>query len=254
MLIRIAFLLVFFPAQAWANSKVGLILPFSGPVAEYGVAFRNGIELAGRDHPELFDGIEWIYEDSKYESALAVSAYRKLNSADKVNLTYVFGGPMSEALAPLAESERRPLLVSINEPKVAKGRKFVIRFSNPADDYGKLLVEWFRSRGIKRAAVVKVENQYINCMLDGLTRALPADLKVEVISAFQPGEMDFRSVVSRLKNNSSDAVGVYLLPGQISAFYKQAAQQSLKSSFFGADFLESISEISQSGEAIEGTV
>jgi len=34
--------------------KVGVILPLTGPLAEYGMAARNGIELARKEYPELF--------------------------------------------------------------------------------------------------------------------------------------------------------------------------------------------------------
>jgi hypothetical protein len=35
--------------------KVGAVLPLTGALAEYGVAARNGIDLAKQQHPELFD-------------------------------------------------------------------------------------------------------------------------------------------------------------------------------------------------------
>ena len=56
---------VFISAIACSNSdnskkfKVGAILPLTGHSAEYGVAARNGIELAKIERPELFKNIEF---------------------------------------------------------------------------------------------------------------------------------------------------------------------------------------------------
>lgn len=238
-----------------ADPAVGVVVPLTGGAAEYGVAFRNGIEMARRDGVAGVDDLHWIFEDSKYDTKLAVAGFRKVASMDGALLTYVFGGPMSEALAPLAESERRALIVSINEPKVAVGKRFVIRFSNPAHDYGAVLAGWFVKRGIRRVAVVKAENQYLNCMLDGLTRSLPSGISLDVVDSFQTEESDFKSTISKLRRQKSfDAVGVYLLPGQVSLFFRQLRQQNVAIPAFGTDFFESTSEIIQAAGAMHGAV
>ena len=81
------------PARAEEASPftVGMILTLSGGAAEYGAATRSGVEMARRDKPELFSGMRWVYEDSRYDSNAAVSAFRRLTAGGGVDLVYVFG-------------------------------------------------------------------------------------------------------------------------------------------------------------------
>ena len=233
---------------------VAVILPFSGPTAEYGIAFKNGIELASRDDSVSAQNIRYVFEDSKYDSRAAVSSFKKVSLVDNAKLVYVFGGPMSDVLAPLADRAAIPLLVSINDPRTAIGRRYVIRFSNPAAQYGKLLAEWLAARGAHRIGIVHAENQYLSCMLEGFRQSAKSDQKLEILDLFQPEDTDFRSTISKLKHKNYDALGIYLLPGQTNVFFKLLRQFEVNMPTFGTDFFESASEIMEAQGAMEGTV
>ena len=60
-----AVLLVSAVAQAESTAKVGLVLPLTGAIAEYGIATRNGIELARTERGDLFKSVQFAYEDSE---------------------------------------------------------------------------------------------------------------------------------------------------------------------------------------------
>ena len=72
-----------------AESKhlsVGVILPLSGPGAVFGEAARNAITLASEEiDSEGAVKVKLIFEDSKTESRLSVSAYHRLTSVAKVD-------------------------------------------------------------------------------------------------------------------------------------------------------------------------
>jgi ABC-type branched-subunit amino acid transport system substrate-binding protein len=56
-LLLLAFVLIFSNiSQSFAEEKfkVGVIAPLTGPLAEYGLAAKNGIELAQTTRPESF--------------------------------------------------------------------------------------------------------------------------------------------------------------------------------------------------------
>jgi len=60
-------LFIFLPELCFAapKVKVGFILPLSGPVSEYGVAAQNGVALAKEEHPDLFENVELVFDDSR---------------------------------------------------------------------------------------------------------------------------------------------------------------------------------------------
>ncbi len=250
-------LLFLLPLQALADEntlKVGFIVPLSGPLAEYGVAIKNGFEMAAKEFPAYASRIPTIFEDSKYDTKTSIGNFAKLHEIDKVEIVLVFGGPMSEALAPVADAKKLPTLLSTNEPTVVKNRKYSIRFSNPAKDYGGLLAAWLSKRGAKRVGIVKTDNQYLNAMFTGLTDTVPKGMEVELIDSYRYEDQDFRSSVTKLKRKPVDAIGLYLLNGQVSSFLKMMRQQQIDVPVFGTDFFESRAEIQQSLGGMEGSV
>jgi len=234
--------------------KVGAVLPLTGALAEYGLAARNGIDLAKQRHPELFTNLEFAYEDSQWDPKSAVAAFNKLVQINKVSIVFNWGNPTSEAIAPLAESRKVPLIVMSLDPVSAKGRTHVIRFINPASDFSKRLAQYLKAKGYKKLGVVMSQNTYVQGLLDGLKANLASDQEVTTIATFNLSDMDFRSAVLKAKSGSFDALGVFLISGQVSTFYRQLKQQQVKTPTFGTDFFESPVEIQSAGGAMEGAV
>ncbi len=241
------------PPVESAPLKVGAILPLTGPVSEYGIAFQNGIDLARRDSEEISKNCSFIVEDSKYDSKTAVSAFQKLSTVDKAPVIYNWGGPPSEAIAPLADRNNIAVFVWSADPRVSEGRSQVIRFSNSGADYGETLAKYLRARGYHNLGIVKTENQYIQAILDGFEAAAET-LKIEVIDTYQPGDQDFRATVTKIKKKKFDAIGIFLLSGQVAQFANQLRSQAVQIPVFGTDFFESMTEVKQSHGALIGAV
>lgn len=237
-----------------ASFDVGLILPLSGPLAEYGAAFRNGAAMAREDRPELFERVRFIIEDSKYDAKAAVSAFNKLRQVNDVSLIFVWGNPTSEAVGPLAERYKLPTIASVMNPSVSQNKQYTIRATNHAAMLSRLLSEYLVEQGYSKIGVVIAENSYLNGVLDGLRAALPAGISLEVVDNYQPGDNDFRASVAKIKSAGYDSVGVFLMSGQIAQFYRQFASQQVVVPTFGTDFFESTTEIEQSGGAMDGAV
>lgn len=234
--------------------KVGAALPLSGVIAEVGVAARNGIELAREQHPELFTNLEFVYEDSQWDPKSAVAVFNKLVQIDKVSLVFNWGNPTSEAVAPIAEARKIPLLALSLDPSCARGRNYVIRFTNPSADFSKRLAQYIKAKGYKKLGVVLAQNTYVQGLLDGLKANLGNELNVTTIATFNLSDMDFRSTIIKAKAGSFDALGVFLISGQVSTFYRQLKQQQVTTPTFGTDFFESPVEIQSAGGAMEGAV
>ncbi|MBX7144339.1 MAG: ABC transporter substrate-binding protein [Oligoflexia bacterium] len=233
------------PPPTSAPLKVGLILPLTGPLAEYGVAFQNGVELARADSSEILSNCSFIVEDSKYDPRTAVGLLQKLTTLTKTPVVYNWGGPTSDAIAPLADRSNVALFVWSADPRVSEGHSQVVRFSNSGLDYGSTLARALVARGFKKVGIVKTDNQYIEAILSGL-RAAGTTLVIEVVDNYLPTHQDFRATVSKLKRHSFDALGVFLLSGQVSSFVNQLKTQAIAISLFGTDFFESMTEVRQS--------
>jgi len=232
--------------------NIGVIAPLSGGLAEYGAAFKNGVSLAQRD--KRHSSCKFVFEDSKYDPKIAVSAFRKIVQHDDARIVYNFGGPTTEAIAPLAESSKVVLFTSETEPYFSKGRKYVLRFTSPSEAFGRALSDGLKRSDYKRIGLVRTENQYINGVFNALKEALSDNITMTELAVVLPSQNDFSTVISKARVADYDAIGVFLLPGQISLFYRQLQKQKLSPQTFALDFLESAPEIEASGPSVSGVI
>lgn len=112
-----------------SKPKIGVLLPLSGELAPYGRAAQNGIELAKKEQPNLLSSVDFVVEDFGYDNKLAVAAYHKLIALDKVSTIYIWGYGPSQALVPVAEQDKFPLIACSAEPTVSQNKKYVIRLN-----------------------------------------------------------------------------------------------------------------------------
>ena len=234
--------------------KIGLILPLTGPTADYGESIRNSVEMARGDHPEDFNRVQFLYEDARYDTALAVSAFQKLVSVDRVDLIYTWGITFCRALGPLAEARKIPLIVQCLDSQSAAGRRYVMRFMNYSDEYQQLIADYLEKKKLRRIAMVISDNTYLEEMYEALRRASPASNSIEIVARYHTSEMNFRSTISKIKNGNFDAIGVYLGPGQVAQFYRQLREQNLQLPTFGTNLSESLSEVRAAEGSMEGAI
>ena len=136
------------------NLKVGFVISLSGSLAQFGAAIENGVRLAQEDNPEVLDTFIPIFEDSEYKTKTAITNFNKLLSVDKVDLIYVFGSPMTEALGPMAEKVKLPMISTEYNPKYTQNKQYVLRFANNAADYAQAILKVMRSRNLKNFGIV----------------------------------------------------------------------------------------------------
>lgn len=82
----------------------------------------------------------------------------------------------------------------------------------------------------------------------------PGPVKIEVIEAADPQQQDFSAFIPRLKAGNYDLLGIFLLGGKISLFYRQMAEQGFRIATVGTDFFESRQEIAAARGNMEGAV
>ena len=234
--------------------KIGVVAPLTGPLAEYGVATRNGIALAKDAMPEQFKDIEFIYEDSAYDPKTALAAFNKLRTLDNVSLVVDWGAQTSQAIAPVAERSKFPFISMSIEPAVSAGRQYVVRFHSDANQYARTIVDYLVAHKVQKIALVKSEIVYFNKILAGLRQQLPKSVTLDVIAELSPSQTDFKVEISKIRAQSYDMVGVFLVAGQISQFYKQMHAQRVSLPTFGSDFFDSPSEIAAANNLMEGAV
>lgn len=230
--------------------RTGVIIPLTGPIAEYGGAISNGITLARETRPELFSSCEFTIEDSAYKTTQALSAFHKLQTIGKVNLVYAFGGPMGEALAPVAETRKAPIIIDHIDGNAVIGKKYSVRYANSKRELGRTLVASLEKRKVKKVGIVAVDNQYIDALIDGFRVEADGKFQVEMLARVTPDDADLRHLAPKVRAAEVDAIGLFLFPAQAAALARNLHLP--KAILFGSDFLESPTAIADANGALEG--
>lgn len=252
--IQLLLLLLIVGSSAHADSfKVGVSAPLTGDLAEYGQAVRNGFLLSNSEH--LNSHLQFIFEDNKYDAKEAVSTFRSLVTMKQVNLFFSWGETPLHAIAPLAQRAAVPTVAMSVDSSPAKGRNSIIIGVNAARQFVDTVANNMRARGFQKLCLIATEDPFLLALISAFKTTAFSVEQIQVAARVPPSERDFRALVTKLKSNSScEALGVYLLSGQVGVFYRELTKQGVSLPTFGTDVFESRSEIQLGGSAMRGAV
>lgn len=249
--------------------KLGIVAPMSGPNARYGAFSMRGAQLAVDEINEKggIDGrkIEIYSADSQGTPVEGVSATRRLIDQDGVS--FVIGDVSSSvtlAMQPVAEEAGVLLLnAASSNPKITYqagvgGFKWTYR-NYPTDENRALIVAKYAAeqRGFTKFAVLSVDSDYGRSAITFTKKYLP-QFKGEILSEdyYKEGEVDFRSVLSKIRDNGAQAIIMYGLADTTPIIARQMLELGLagKVTLIGNGEFNTEKTIKSAPKAMEGAV
>lgn len=241
--------------------KIGVIMPLTGDAAQYGIPSLNAIQLAvmqtNSEREKWQPEIKLVPEDDKAQAAQAVSAFQKLVTLEKVNL--ILGPLVSSAtlsVAPLADSNKVVLFTpSSSAPALTTAGDYVFR-NELSDLFGgtsqaELAVN---KLGYKKMACVYINNDYgagLFKVFKDKFQALGGQLIFE--DSFGQSNSDFRSMITKLKSISPDAVFI-ISHDEIINFVRQMVELGAKFQIYTTPVFEDNRNIEKLGALAEGII
>ena len=204
-------------AQTQGVSKTEIVIAtiqdLSGPVAAYGKAARNGIQLRVDEINEQggIHGrkIRLLVEDNGYDPKKAVLAAQKLVTQDKVFLIAShIGTPMNNAAMPLMFEKG-----VINWMPLSAGREMFdpphkLKFASVASYYDTMrmnVASLFKEKGAKLACTLYQDDDYGLEVVRGAEQGLKdIGMTMGEKTTYKRGATDFSSQVARLKASGCD--------------------------------------------------
>ncbi len=256
-------------AHAADAIKLGIVAPMSGPNARYGGFSMHGAELAVKDINDAggINGmkIELFNADSQGTPVEGVSATRRLIDQDEVS--FIIGDVSSSvtlAMQPVAEDAEVLLLnAASSNPKITYqagvgGFKWTFR-NYPTDENRALVVAKYAAeqRGFTKFAVLSVDSDYGRSAVTFTKKYLP-DFKGEILSEdyYKEGEVDFRSVLAKIRDNGAQAIIMYGLADTTPIIARQMLELGLagKVTLIGNGEFNTEKTIKAAPKAMEGAV
>ena len=242
-------------AQIEAPIKIGAILPLSGPAAIWGENIQNGMILAQQELARQGIDVEIVFEDSQARADVGVTAYRKLNDVDDVDLIVSAFSRVSVPLVPLADEDQIPIIMTLVAAKgVAEQSPFSFRFYSNERQYVEPQFAWMDPAVYDKIAVLWINDEYGVAVHDVIIEQANAKgIEIVADENFVPRSADYRTQLTKIKEADPKAVlFVAATPPEVAAI-KQLRELGITADIIENSALLAIpSARAAAGDAAEG--
>lgn len=228
--------------------KIGMIGPLTGGAAGYGIAVKNGIQLAV-DEINAAGGIcgmqiEFNPQDDEHNAEKSVNAYNKLKDwGMQVLIGTVTSTP---CIAVQAEADRDNLFMITPSgsavDSIAAKCAFRVCFADP--DQGAASAKYIAEKGL--ATKIAVFYNSSDAYSTGIKESFEAVAKekgLEIVTAqsfTDDNKSDFNTQISAIKSSGAELVFAPIYTEPAALLLQQAKQQGLTAKIFGCDGFDGI--------------
>jgi len=246
--------------NAWAEIRIGLMCPLTGSWASEGQDMRDIVQLMA-DEVNAAGGINGqqvtvLVEDDGGDPRTAVSAANRLATRDVTAVIGTYGSSITEAAQGIYDDFG---IIQIANGATSirltqKGLKYFFRTSPRDDEQGRVAAETIASLGFSKVAILHDSTSYARGLADETRGLLEQDNKeIAFFGALTPGERDYSTILSRLRNANPDVVfftGYYPEAGLL---LRQKSEMNWDVPFLGGDATNNPDLVSIAGRsAAEG--
>lgn len=207
-------------AYAANDLKVGMILPMSGPFADYGMQILNGARLYIAEHGDKVGDrkIDLIVkDDTGVAPEISKRAAQELVVNEKADILAGFGlTPSSFAVAPLSAQAKVPMIIMNAATSVVTEKSpYIVRVSMTLPQNSAPMATWALKNGIKKVYTVvadfgpghDAEKQFTKTFTEGGGKIVGA-VRTPVKSP------DFAPFLQKVKDTRPDAVFLFVPAGE----------------------------------------
>ncbi len=232
-------------AHAQAPVRIGVLIPLTGALAEFGPHCQRAAELAVRHLKDAGLALDVVVGDDETSAIPAVAAARKLVNIDRVPA--ILGTMASGVCIPVAESVTIPNKVvhisnSATSPLITvlpadKGQDFLFR-TCPSDALqGVILGMLAKDQGYKTAAAIYVNNPYGQGLAEQFKRSFE-HRGGKVTTMVPHDEKPAPTYVAELRQaiaGKPDVLVALSYPGHATIYLREAIEQGFIKTFLFCD-------------------
>lgn len=251
---------ILFMPQRENELRIGGIYPLTGRAATFGVWAQNGVQLAVEEINS--NGgvkglpIRHVVIDTQSEVQMAVTAFQKVISVDKVHASIGFvSSGEAMACAPLAERYKSVMITPVaGAENLRSAGDFVFRTRENSGPQAVALAEYAQGTlGLQRVALF-YENAD-NAI--AYAEAFASSFKGQVVArlTYEQDTYDFKPMLLRLKNGPPfDAVYAPGISTQIGMILRQASEIGLNTRWLSSAGIEDPKLFELAGDRAEGVI
>ncbi len=273
-LLFVLLLLAALSAGAWSAAaqappiRIGFASAMSGPAAITGEGVRWGATLAVEEINAkggiMGRKIEAFFADNKAQPGEAVSAVRKLADVDQVDV--IIGQTHSGACLgamPVVKEIGVPMVIeACSHPQIRAlsgkgGNEWTFRVALDDEIMAYTFARYMARTGVKSSSILAMNNDFGR----GAANAYDAAFKkagIQLLSTefFDPGQPDYRPVLTRLKRANPETILAVILASDGAPFMRQFRELGLTQKVFSrgslasAEFLHQVRDNPKVGDGV----
>lgn len=249
---------------AWSKQKpsetikIGVIAPLTGVRADAGEFTRNALTIAEEEinfNSKHNYKTQFLFEDSRYEPAAAVSALRKLVDVDGV--LYIIGPHGSSevlAAAPIAEQAKVILIAPASQTsEVSQAGDYIFRVIHNSAQEAPISASFVAGR-------MKSDTLHFLALNTAITDPYLKDFKpvfeaagkkIGLVEKFDSKAGNFKTELTKIKNEKPTDIFLIATPKHAGLILKQANELGIKAQFYNIG-VEGPELVQLAGAAAEG--
>lgn len=247
-------------ASGGNTAKVGLITATTGGAAAYGLAIKEGVELAVEEiNAKSKTKIELVVVDEKGVKNEAINAMNKVVHKD--NVVAVCGPMLSGtmfAAGPIAQQAGVPTLgTSTTAEGITDIGNFIFRNAVPESIAIPAAVEKaHKVLGFKKVAIMYSNNNDMQVSVFNTYKDVFAKMGVEVVTieTFADKDTDFSAQLTKIQQLNPDALAVAALYQEGSLIMKKAREMGMNMPVIGNNGFNSPQYMKLAGKAADGSI
>ncbi len=260
-LLVILLLFIFsFSAYALAGELYfGLSAPLTGDYAQYGEAFKKGVELALEEFNEKggLNGVKigLIAMDSKGDPKEAANIAQKFVMDRRIIAE--IGDFTSTCCLAAAPIYQRAGLVQLSptssHPDFTKQGDYMFRNIITQEAEGPYIAAYaYKDLGKRKAAVVYIQNDWGIVAKDNFIKGFKKlDGKIVAEEKFNPGTKDYTNILTKIKAKNPDIIYIAMMYSEAALLAKQMKKLGMDTPLIGTGALYSPKLIELGGDAVE---
>jgi branched-chain amino acid transport system substrate-binding protein len=255
-------------AQAPPPIRIGFASAMSGPAAITGEGVRWGATLAVEEINAkggvMGRKLEAFFADNKAQPGEAVSAVRKLVDIDQVDV--IIGQTHSGACLgamPVVKELGVPMVIeACSHPQIRAlsgkgGNEWTFRVALDDEIMAYTFARYMARQGVKSSSILAMNNDFGRGAANAYDAAFKkANVKLLSTEFFDPGQPDYRPVLTRLKRANPESILAIILASDGAPFMRQFRELGLTQRVFSrgslgsAEFLYQVRDNPKIGDGV----
>ncbi len=246
-------------AMAAETIRIGAVIPTTGPLQVYGEAIIKALQLAVE---EINDGggvlgreLELVVADTATNPQVGVEAAKRLVSVD--GAVALVGALSSGVTIPIATTvaavEGVPQISPASTSPVIttlEDKGFLFR-TTPSDALqGRILGKLVAEQGLKRVAVIYVNNDYGKGLAEAFRAAYGGEVTAMV--AYEEKQASYRAELQQAARGEPEALVMIAYPGDGIPMLRQALEEGFFTRFVFTDGMKAREVVDAIGAPLEG--